>query len=346
MGRGQMSYWFKRSPFRLNNSITYGIEKYLKLVGTNRVVIGLSGGIDSSVAAALYAKVVGPENLLLVNMPSKYNSSMTKDIAKKIAHNIGCYYMVIPIGDSVNHTENQINNTYVCNCFGDSKKLELSSFSLENIQARDRSSRILAALSSAWGGVFTNNGNKAEMIVGYATLYGDVAGYLAALGDLWKHQVYELGRYINTFYEVLPEEVFNIVASAELSDDQDVTKGKGDPLVYWYHDKLFASWVEDWNRKTPEDNLKSYLNKTINEDLKTTKDVYELFPNANDFIEDLERWYKLFKGMGVAKRIQSPPILAVSRRAFGFDYRESVVGCYFSKGYFKLKENCNEFKKS
>ena len=63
-------------------------------------------------------------------------------------------------------------------------------------------------------------------------------------------------------------------------------------------------------------------------------------------MEDLERWYKLFKGMGVAKRIQSPPILAVSRRAFGFDYRESVVGCYFSKGYFKLKENCNEFKKS
>jgi len=341
-------------------ALKYGIGKYLEACGTKRVVIGASGGIDSCVAASLYAQVVGPENLLLVNMPSKYNSKTTISIARKLAKNIECYYTSIPIEDSVNLTKKQIDGLelkrfkkitmmhtdYVipyhsdCDSLWEKKTLNLTPTHMENVQARDRSSRILSALSSAWGGVFTNNGNKDEGTVGYATLYGDVAGFLAALGDLRKPMVYELGEYLNKTYPVIPEEAFTVVASAELSNNQSVDDGKGDPLVYWYHSRLFYTWVESWYRKTPEDNLNWYLNGTINNKLKVPEgmDVYKLFPTAKAFTDDIEHWYKLFKGMAVAKRIQAPPVLAVTRRAFGFDLRESLNCWYLTRGYYNLKE--------
>lgn len=320
-------------------ALKYGVHKYLEACGTNRVVMGISGGIDSAVCAALYAQIVGPENLLLVNMPSRYNSKTTIGISETIAKNIGCFYCSIPIEDSVNLTKAQIDGLIVKDSFGFEKILSLSNFHFENVQARDRSSRILSALSCAWGGVFTNNGNKTEMTVGYATLYGDICGFLATIGDLWKYQVYDLAEYINKSYRVLPQEVFKVVASAELSDQQNVDEGKGDPIVYWYHDKLFASWEEYWFRSTPEDNLKWYLNGEINTKLGIKEhDVYKLFPEPVKFIEDLERWYKLFKGMAVAKRTQAPPILAVSRRSYGFDYRETLNGVYFTRAYLEIKE--------
>ena len=110
-----------------------------------------------------------------------------------------------------------------------------------------------------------------------------------------------------------------------------------------YHDRLFKTWVEDWNRKTPEDNLRWYLDKKINEHLNLTNEqeleFYKMFPTVKKFTDDLERWYKLFKGMGIAKRVQAPPILAVSRRAFGFDYRETLGQAYFTKAYLDLKKD-------
>lgn len=320
-------------------SLKYGVSQYLKACNMTKVVIGISGGIDSAVCAALYAQIIGPENLLLVNMPSTFNSKTTINISQSIAKNIGCYYVSIPIEESVKLTRSQIEGVIVQNDKGDEKKLNLRSIDFENIQARDRSSRILAALSCAWGGVFTNNGNKTEATVGYATLYGDVCGFLATIGDLWKYQVYEIGRYLNQIYPVLPNEVFSIVASAELSDQQNIDEGKGDPIVYWYHDKLFASWEEKWFRCTPEDNLKWYLNGTINEMLNIQgHNVYDLFSIPSMFIDDLERWYKLFKGMAIAKRTQSPPVLTVSRRAYGFDYRETLNSCYFTREYLQMKD--------
>lgn len=327
----------------IHKALEYSVKQYLKSVGTNRVVIGISGGVDSAVAASLYASIVGPENLLLVNMPSKYNSDLTKNIAKTIAKNIGCYYCVVPIEDSVNLTNRQVTQAYPyrfdTNGKIHSEQLVLSDFHMENVQARDRSSRILSAMSSAWGGVFTNNGNKTEATVGYATLYGDVAGFVSALGDLWKHQVYELGQYLNTLNNWLPEDVFTVVASAELSDKQDVTKGQGDPLVYWYHDRLFRSWQEHWKRLTPEDVLLAYKHRTIDALLGIPEghSVYNLFPNPIDFIDDMERWWKLYKGMGIAKRVQAPPVIALSRRAYGFDLRETLGCVHFTRKYLRYK---------
>lgn len=324
-------------------ALHYGIKKFTKSIKLQRVVIGISGGIDSAVAAALYTKALGPENILLVNMPSKYNSTTTKNLAYQLAKNLNCATCVIPIQESVDFTIQQIEGTEVENPqTGEYFSLKLSPFMTENIQARDRSARVLAAVASAFGGGFTCNANKAETTVGYSTLYGDQAGFLAALADLWKYQVYELARYLNKeIYqrEVIPQGIIDIVPSAELSFDQAVDEGKGDPIKYAYHDYLFRSFMQWWDKCSPDEILQWYSEGILEEKLGCAPGlVQKFFPTAREFIADLERWWNLFNGMGVAKRIQAPPILAISRRAYGFDHREAQNGPYYTKHYRELKE--------
>ena len=328
---------------QIYEALSYGVRNFLDSIGMKKVVVGASGGIDSAVAAALYTSVLGAENVLLVNMPSRFNSETTKDLAHALAESLGCYYAVFPIEESVQYTMEQIAATPIeLLKTGEKKLLAVSSFLAENIQARDRSSRILAALAAAFGGGFSCNANKAETTVGYSTLYGDQAGFLAALADLWKHQVYDLARYMNEHIfkrEVVPQATIDIVPSAELSDAQNVDEGKGDPLLYPYHDYLFRAFVERWEKATPEDILDWYVKGTLEQQIGCEKGlVKKYFQTPKDFVADLERWWNLFSGLAVAKRIQAPPILAVSRRAYGFDHREAQNGAYYTRAYQKLKE--------
>ena len=318
-----------------------GLKHFLSQIGMKKMVIGISGGIDSAVDAALYTKVLGKENVLLVNMPSKFNSSTTKDLSKKLADNLGCNYMVVPIQESVDYTVRQLESTPVTYLAdGSTHKVELSSFVRENIQARDRSSRVLAALAASFGGGFTCNANKAETTIGYATMYGDCAGVVSALADLWKYQVYDLAKYLNEVVygrEVIPQGIIDIVPSAELSTAQNVDEGKGDPLKYPYHDYLFRAFVEG-EGVTPEEILQWYADGKLEENIGCEKGlVNKYFANAEEFINDLERWWNQFTGIAVAKRIQAPPIITVTTGAFGVDFPEAQGCTYYSRAYKALK---------
>jgi NAD+ synthase (glutamine-hydrolysing) len=323
-------------------ALRYGTRKFMELCHVQRVVVGVSGGIDSAVVAAMYADILPPENLLLVNMPSRYNSATTISLAQELADNLGCFSLNVPIEDSVQLTQSQISGAVATRKDGTDMPLNLTEFMLENVQARDRSSRILAALASAFGGVFTCNANKSETTVGYTTLYGDLGGYLANIADLWKSEVFALAEHCNTSVfgrEVIPHGIIALPPSAELNANQNVDEGKGDPLHYPYHDRLFRSWVESWHRTTPEEILEWYLGNELEDKIGYSGKLDEIFPAVDDFISDLERWWNHYQGMGIAKRIQAPPVLAVKRRAFGFDHRESQLGPRYTRRYQELKRS-------
>lgn len=326
-----------------HRAIRYGAEKFLESTGLSKVVIGVSGGIDSAVVAALFAEFVKAENLLLVNMPSRFNSATTRDLARALAANIGCLYAELPIEDSLKVTMGQIGDWEASSTDGTIRvPLRLEGVAFENTQARDRGGRLLAALAASFGGVFTCNINKAETTPGFGTLYGDIAGFLSPLGDLWKHEVYALGRHLNEVVhgrEVIPNDVFEIVPSPELSADHAVDEGKGDPMFYPYHDRLFYSWVQRWDRATPEENLAWYLDGTLAKELRLPPevDLKKMFPRPKDFIADLERWWNLYAGAGAVKRVQAPPVLAVSSRAFGYDHREYLGPAVYTERYQELK---------
>ena len=147
----------------LHQAIVYGTKGMMQQLGIKKVVIGASGGIDSALAAAIYAEILDPKNILLVNMPSQYNSNTTKDLARDLARNIGCNYAITYIDESVELTKSDIEDGLVMVDKGywqrykkrseseDEEKIELSDLNLENVQARDRSSRVLSAWASAFG---------------------------------------------------------------------------------------------------------------------------------------------------------------------------------------------------
>ena len=128
----------------------------------------------------------------------------------------------------------------------------------------------------------------------------------------------------------------------ELGPGQNVDEGKGDPLHYPYHDALFASWVERWDRAAPVDILRWHREGRLAAELGIEEEPVELFSSPAAFVEDLERWWSRFQGLGLAKRIQAPPVLGVKRRAFGFDYREAQLGVFFGRAYRRLKEELLE----
>ena len=310
----------------LYDGVIHAIREFSANLGISRAVIGLSGGIDSSVNACLLAEAFGRENVLGINMPTRYNSDATRENAAKLAENLQIRYEVIPIEDMMNTTAQALAKA----------GLPLNTKAMENVQARERGAGVLSAAAASFGGAVICNGNKSEFTVGYATMYGDATGYFAPLGDLWKCQVYELAKYIYEQNGAIPLGAIEVKPSAELSAEQDIEQGLGDPLEYAYHDYLFRSWVE-WGQDIA-DTLMFYNDGRLAEIIGCgTEQIAGLFPTRQSFIEDTEHWWGLYKGLSVAKRLQAPPVLSMSRRAFGGDMPESQTGCWPNGEYRRLK---------
>lgn len=288
------------------------------------VVVGMSGGIDSSVVAAHFTDVLGPDRVMGVNMPF-LNSPETQEIARRVSVNLGIRYQVKPIGDVVAAISQACNVTP-------------RSLAYENVQARARQ-EILAATAQKIGGVFSCNSNKVEVAFGYGTLYGDIAGFYAPLGDLVKREIRQIAQYLNQvrFAKIIiPEECINQLPTAELAPGQYDPFDYGDLNRRGYHDEMVRAFTEF--RKNPEWFLELYLRGKLEKELKLDPGTLaRLFPTAEGFVTDLEKsWVKLYGSY--FKRIQCPPIPVFSKRAFGRDLEESIMSPHFTQGYRALKK--------
>jgi NAD+ synthase (glutamine-hydrolysing) len=303
----------------------------------NRYLIGVSGGIDSSVVACLLAEACGPERVFAVNTPTRFNAEITQDNARSVCAELGIDYLSCPIQDLYEQLADRIKGARFPREAGDYTRLVD-----ENLQARIRGSDILAGLAAKHGLIFTNNGNKTEVALGYATLYGDVNGAIAPIADLYKTRVYALARYLNEQVygrEVIPENLMDgtTVPSAELSENQDVTRGMGDPIKYGYHDAVLRQMIE--YRHHPADFLGWFLDGTLFDALEWRDEgrFREYFPDSEAWLTDLE-WIAEQLRISYFKRIQAPPIIVLSKRAFGFDLRESQLPAYAPRVYGELRE--------
>lgn len=312
---------------QMYQALICGIREFWKTLPENarKLHIGLSGGIDSAVVAALFVKAIGRENVFAYNMPTKHNGEESKDIARQTAANLEIPYRVIPIQPMVDVD-------------GANLDCKPGTLAYQNMQARIRL-QVLATISQSLGGVFTCNGNKVEMAFGYATLYGDMGGCLAPIGDLDKEEVYQLGMYLNRRKfgrMVIPQACFDITPSAELETNQADPFDYGNLKRRGYHDQLVRAFV--LFRLDPEWVLEQYMNGTLEEVMKLEAGrLKKLFPTDAAFVADLERCARLFV-QAVFKRVQSAPILRVSTRCFGYDLRESMLKLYFTSRYGVMKE--------
>ena len=174
--------------------LVMGVHDYVKKCRFSSVVLGLSGGIDSALTAAIAVDALGPENVLGVALPSPYSSKDSLDDAKKLAENLGCRFEVLPITELFNCFRNSLNPFF--------SGLD-EDITEQNLQARIRGN-LLMALSNKFGHLLLTTGNKSEMAVGYCTLYGDMSGGLAVISDVPKQLVYELAAYVNRSKEIIP----------------------------------------------------------------------------------------------------------------------------------------------
>lgn len=217
------------------NALVLGIRDFFGKQGFTKAVLGLSGGIDSAVAAALTAKAIGGENVLGVLMPSEYTSQDSIDQALELAKNLGMPHRIIPIKNIFNTLKKEI-------ALSDEKTENGKvSLALQNLQSRSRGITVMA-LSNSEGRIAIATGNKSEIAVGYCTLYGDTVGSIAPIADLLKTEVYELAAYINRHKEIIPEGTIMRPPSAELSPNQ---KDEDDLPPYNQLDKIVRMFVEE-----------------------------------------------------------------------------------------------------
>jgi NAD+ synthase (glutamine-hydrolysing) len=291
-----------REPVQDLNSVeeTYralvlGTRDYVCKTGFNQVVLGLSGGVDSSLVAAVAVDALGADNVLGVSMPSRYSSQGSKDDAAELARSLGIRYQVVPIEGAFTALLDTLQDVFA------GRQPDATE---ENLQARIRG-QILMAISNKFGYLVVTTGNKSELATGYATLYGDMAGGFAVIKDVLKTRVYELSRYRNSLGErpVIPESVLTKPPSAELRPDQT----DQDSLPpYEQLDAILVAYVEE--------------DRSVDEIVRLGFPA-ELVQRVVDLVDHNEY-----------KRRQAPPGVKVTPRAFGRDRRLPITNRYRDQG--------------
>ena len=218
-------------------ALVLGTKDYVNKCGFNKVLVALSGGIDSSLVAAIATDALGPENVVGISMPSKFSSSGSETDAQKLADNLGIQLQTVPIEQSFETMEKTLKPQFAGTEWGTAE---------ENIQSRIRGNLIMA-LSNKFGWLVLTTGNKSEMAVGYATIYGDMAGGFAVIKDVPKMMVYELCHHLNNSSEkeLIPKSVIEKPPSAELRHDQKDSDSLPDykildPILEAYIEKQFS----------------------------------------------------------------------------------------------------------
>jgi NAD+ synthase (glutamine-hydrolysing) len=277
-------------------ALVLGLRDYFRKNGFSRAVLGLSGGIDSSLAAAVAVEALGPQNVTGVLMPSRYTSEGSNTDAAALAKNLGIYTQTIPIGPAFDAYKEMMEGAF--------KGLP-EDVTEENLQSRIRGN-ILMALSNKFGWIVLSTGNKSEMSVGYSTLYGDSAGGFAVIKDVPKNLVYRVARYFNEKKdrEVIPYSVLSKEPTAELREDQ-----------------------RDTDSLPPYEVLDPILEAYIEED----RGVAEIV--ASGFEEDDVRRIVQLVDRAEYKRRQAPTGIKVTGRAFGRDRRMPITNRYFERNH-------------
>ena len=231
-GRGEIRDIPETLPAQAVLALRLALKDYMNRCGFKRAVIGLSGGIDSSVTAAIAASTIGPEKVLGVIMPSRFTSKESVEDAIELSRNLGIRYEIIPIEEVFSAYLGSLAPVF---------KDTTQDVTEENLQARVRGN-ILMAISNKFGHLVLSTGNKSELAVGYCTLYGDLSGGFSLISDCPKTLVYEMARYINKKKEVIPERVLKKAPSAELRPDQ---KDEDDLPPYPVLDKVLKAYIEE-----------------------------------------------------------------------------------------------------
>ncbi|MFH1580541.1 MAG: NAD(+) synthase, partial [Pseudomonadota bacterium] len=257
--------------------------------GFSKVVLGLSGGIDSALTAYIATRAMGPENVLAVSMPSMYTSRENINDAEKLAKNLGIELKEIPIGNMFRE---------FTRLFSPSFKESDPTVAQQNIQARIRGT-ILMAFSNMHGSLLLSTGNKSELSVGYCTIYGDMNGGLAVIGDVPKTIVYDIARFINSEKEYVPQSIIERAPSAELKPDQT---DQDDLPPYEILDPILNGYIEDL--KGIDELVKMGFERSLVEDVVRRVDQNEY------------------------KRRQAAPALKVTSKAFGDGRRYPLAQGY------------------
>mgnify|MGYP001565034664 FL=1 len=273
---------------KIYNALVLGVKDYFKKTNHSEAVIGLSGGIDSSLTASIAVDALSKENVHGVSMPSKFSSQHSKDDAKLLSENLGVDYRTISIESIVSSFEQSLKASY---------NGSESGVAEENIQARARGS-IIMALSNKFNWLVLSTGNKTELAMGYCTLYGDMNGGLAVISDLSKTDVYALSKWVNknAGFERIPLSSIEKPPSAELRPEQV------DPFDYDVVSPLVSSLIDD--EKSPSELIKEGADPELVKDISNRIRINEY------------------------KRRQAAPGLKVTSKAFGMGRRVPIINQY------------------